>query len=1527
MARYTLYINFKEITAEYPLPAVNNRNVIIDMSSVISGCRLSFEVYDNIWSIKKNDFVSIEFDGQSVESHTLSGGDLIRARLAYGEKFVIMVYKVTPFITQFTKYNIKSLDKFTMGKSENCNIRVSDKFISGEHALFSWNGDKWIITDKSSNGTYINGSRINGSLELKMYDIIYTVGFKMVYLGDILALNRSDIVSCNLPLMIYDDSTISSASLSSEMFFSRSPRVMEPLFDEVTEIEGPPAPQKPRNQSLIFVVGPSVTMPLPILMATVVNTQGGGTFRWGTLVSVGVSAVIGAGWAIAHYLYNKKVLKADEMLRVEAYNDYIKKNENLLAEKHNYNSSILQTQFLSSEDIIAKMSEDNSFIWNRNINHDDFLSVRIGTGTVKFKGNISVPKQRFSVHKDDMSELPHKVKEQYEFMRNSVAVLELAKNKIIGMIGSTKLINETARNIIIQTAALHCYTDVRIAFLFTEEEEREFGWVRWLPHTYGDDMKLRMVADNSLSYQNVLYHINGILRARTEALRENDGEAKRLLPHYLVFCTSETIFEGDGIEKYISMSEALGFTFILMYKKFDRLPNECKMIVECGNDFTGIYSIENKRGETDRVKFDRITREQADKFARQISKLHVRQYSEGEIPSSIEYFDMIGIGRLEQWDLIKKYKENRVFEGIRSFVGIGTGGKPVYIDIHEKKYGPHGLVAGTTGSGKSETLQTFIISLALNYHPDEVAFILIDYKGGGMANAFIGMPHVAGTITNLGGEDSGSGELDANLTRRALVSIKSEIKRRQAIFNKYKVNHIDMYIRMYRENKTEEPLPHLIIISDEFAELKKEQPEFIKELVSTARVGRSLGIHLILATQKPGGVVDDEIWSNSRFKLCLRVQDKQDSMGMLKRPEAAYLTQTGRAYLQIGNDEIFEQFQTGYSGAEYQPKDNTNAASDSDIEMINIDGTPSIIREKIKSKKSGVSSQLEAAVRYISEVCGKNGISATRALWLPALGTDIALDEITEKYKTAGTGISAVFGFVDDPEKQRQFPAVIDLAACSNLIISGISGIGKTTLLQTLLVSLMKNYTCEQVTFYILDFGGRTLKMFGKAPHCGLAAFSDDSEAVTRLFKFVDKNIGIRKNLFNEANVGSYSEYAKNHSMPLMLVIIDNYFSFSELYQNLQDDFMRITRDCAKYGIQIIVTCNHFNDIRYKLKQNFVNSLTLVMAEKGDYREAWGISPEFAPENKKGRGMILSDGRLLEFQTLLPVRGDSESDRNTIILNLIGEVYERDRNLKSAEKVAVLPKEQTYTEFMENNYSVKSAPVGYITSDISVYALDLEKTYCYAVSENGSKGTALVMNNLISYAKAIGAEVHAVRLKTAVKLDREQIDKTYTDREAVTELLIYLKSNFKERSSDKKAFLAENPDSNFAEYICGKYGKIFVFIDSMSEFTNMIYDSTNAENMYSITETFFKQGMGLGIYFIAGFDPEMYGQNFYSVACRNFISYKCGIHLGGCYDKQKLFDVSMPISQMSKPLDYFIGYTSEDGIGSSIFIPHHTTEM
>ena len=269
------------------------------------------------------------------------------------------------------------------------------------------------------------------------------------------------------------------------------------------------------------------------------------------------------------------------------------------------------------------------------------------------------------------------------------------------------------------------------------------------------------------------------------------------------------------------------------------------------------------------------------------------------LPTSLGFLEMYQVGKIEQLNSLERWKKNNPILTLAAPLGIGNNGELVNLDLHEKYHGPHGLIAGMTGSGKSEFIITYILSMAVNYHPDDVQFVLIDYKGGGLAGAFenrekgISIPHLAGTITNL----------DVSEMNRTLVSIESELKRRQMKFNEARdllgESTVDIYKyqKYYKEGLLKEPIPHLFIISDEFAELKSQQPEFLNELVSTARIGRSLGVHLILATQKPSGVVDDQIWSNTKFRVCLKVQDKSDSVDMIKCPDAAYLKKTGRLAL------------------------------------------------------------------------------------------------------------------------------------------------------------------------------------------------------------------------------------------------------------------------------------------------------------------------------------------------------------------------------------------------------------------------------------------------------------------------------------------------------------------------------------------------------------------------------------------------------------------------------------------------------
>ena len=591
-------------------------------------------------------------------------------------------------------------------------------------------------------------------------------------------------------------------------------------------------------------------------------------------------------------------------------------------------------------------------------------------------------------------------------------------------------------------------------------------------------------------------------------------------------------------------------------------------------------------------------------------------------------------------------------------VPIGLRGKDdlVYLNLHEKAHGPHGLIAGTTGSGKSETIQSYILSLAVNFHPHDVAFLLIDYKGGGMANLFKDLPHLLGTITNLDGAQS----------MRALASINAEIHRRERLFGQYGVNHINQYQKKFKLGEATEPLPHLFLISDEFAELKVNQPDFIKELVSIARVGRSLGVHLILATQKPSGVVDDQIWSNSRFKLALKVADRGNSMEMLRTADAAEITQTGRAYLQVGNNEVYELFQTAWSGADYQPEKDQLGIEDHTIYLINELGQYEVLNQDLSGLDMAeeikeVPTELDVIVQEINHLHQEEGIAAVAQPWLPPLKERITLDELDKVVPIETwqkrTAPSVLIGVADIPQAQKQEAVAIDLSKDGNILLYGSPGTGKTTFLQTVAMDLARKQSPENLTMYLLDFGTNGLAPLTQLPHVADSLLLDQTEKIQKFIRIINRELDRRKKLLSEHGVGTIALYREvtGKQEPTMVILMDSYESMKdEPYEtDLFKLFMRISREGLSIGVHLIITASRQNNLRAQLYSNFKHQLTLPQNDISEVRGIVGATPLASTmEDIKGRALMKRD-EVDVVQFALPVAGDNDIQ---IINNLRDQV-------------------------------------------------------------------------------------------------------------------------------------------------------------------------------------------------------------------------------------------------------------------------------
>ena len=1152
----------------------------------------------------------------------------------------------------FDKYVMKR-GRLLVGRSEQADIRDTSSVISSEHGTLSMDEhDRIEYRDHSVNGTYLNGRKMCGNavhaVRLGYGDILsFTSGMKIVCLGTYIAINRMPSIrqvrlekrKAQTPPARMEDELQTNVCIE----YQRAPRMLAKCELEDVEIE-PPIPKQGQAQGpLILQLGPSMTMVLPMLMGTVVASGGSHLISSG-LVMISTSSLLAVMWGLANRSYRKKQERIAENRRRELYQQYIQEMEAELKENVAREYHRLSENYPNAAQCAALPSDQTHRLWNRMPAHPDFLHVRVGTGTVKMPYEISIPKQKLSIIDDELRNEPGRLKQTYSTIADAPMILSLREEPVIGILGDIQA-TLFAQGMLMQIAALHSYHDVRIVVLTEEPSASQWSWARWLPHVFAnEDRDLRMVASTPGDIHDVVSYLDEVVTIRKNSARRDDEEdagkqADMPLPHYVVFCTSYRILESEPAMRSL-LTNHFGMTLVMTASTLSNLPKECSCVLDIHGNKGTMHSC---AGDTEAVEFEYPDRTCIKSFSKQMAPLRVRDVAENAaIPTLVSFLDIYNVRRVENLDVWRMWSENHTYDGLKSVIGYRAGSQPFVLDISDKYHGPHGLIAGTTGSGKSVMLETYILSLALNYSPRYVQFILIDYKGGGMADAFRNLPHVAGIIDNLQGE---------RVINRALASLNGEIHRRELIFKEHKVNNINDYTRQFGEVRGKE-LPHLVIIVDEFAELKADQPDFMRELVSASRVGRSLGIHLILSTQKPSNSVSDEIWANSRFHLCLRVQTRQDSMEMLKRPDAAYIKGMGRCFIQIGNDELFEQVQTSYSGLSYRPDEPREEEMPQLISPIG-----HVVRvPKKRSEDAGKkeTTQMDAVLERIYQVADEHGILHSRQMWLPELPGRIGLRDLALFRRLAWDGeryanpesVAFMIGLADDVARQRYLPYIIDLTAMRNLIVVGSTGTGKTTLLQSMVYSMCSTYDPEHLHLYILSYTSQTLGNLTAFPQVGDIVFEDDVVSTKRFLNMMVEEMARRAELFAQSSTDSFTEYnsARRRGgeapVPAIVILVDRFEQLRNMFANDEHYtkcIQRLIAEGSGRGIHLVVTAMAKNEVPSKL-HSFFGGLSLQGKDRSDISDCIGMRvPYDMPPvaSLAGRATGIIDGAIYEIQLAL----------------------------------------------------------------------------------------------------------------------------------------------------------------------------------------------------------------------------------------------------------------------------------------------------
>lgn len=1398
------------------------------------------------------------------------------------------------------RFRILDCPRIQIGRQESMPIELLNPIASRKHAIMTKRDTRFVITDiQSSFGVFVNGIKIQEKT-LELGDVVQLPGVKIV-IGLGFFTVSSDNHNCKingLPAMKQGDLNgldwRPALKIENEIFF-RKPRTRSFRFNsQDISVDAPPAQIGTEKIPLALRFG-------------------------GPAVYSGVSAMSGHFTSMISSVlfpmltskYTDKQKKEYEERRVRKYTRYLQQKVNEIEQIRLFESKDLNENNPSALELstyIAKMYR----LWERRPLDPDFLKLRIGTGSQKLKSKIQYPERTFGMDEDPLMMQMISYMERDYSIADAPIVVDFFENYICGFKGGPGQRESMFLTLLFELCYLHAPSEVKVILLAPESFLERYPSLRYIPHIWDEERDFRFIAS---SFSECMAISSKLVERIEENSRHNSDRHAVLknAPYYFVFSFSLPLLSAvTAFEKVLQSEKNIGFT-ILSFS--DSLPNSCIQLFDLEGINSTVLQLLHQDEQDVHFTQDEMDFSWVNAGFRKMANLKIPVTDQKKsLPDMLTFLEMMGAGKVEHLSILKRWQESNPMKSLATPVGVNPDGSLFYLDLHEKQHGPHGLIAGMTGSGKSEFIISYILSMAVNYHPDEVSFVLIDFKGGGLTGAFedksrgIRLPHLAGTITNL----------DGNTMQRALISIESELKRRQAIFLEARsianegTMDIYSYQQLYRSGVVKEPVSHLFIISDEFAELKSQQPEFMDQLISTARIGRSLGVHLILATQKPAGVVNDQIWSNSKFKVCLKVQDRADSMEMIKRPEAAEIKETGRFYLQVGYNEFFALGQSAWTGAPYEPSDRVVKKKENEISFLDWTGQTVFRVKPTKKKNKKEIPQLVSIMKHLTELAAREQV-ASRPLWKEPLPRMIDLDTIEktdQKYL-------AVAGMVDDPVHQQQMPLQFSILKMKNLLITGEAGSGKSTLLQMLLLSLLEHTSPDDLNLYILDLPGKSMGAFKEAKHVGAVFQRPEFSTMTRVTEKISDILEERKNLFMKLRLNKFEDVQNQMTLPLILLVIDGFDEMPDDREarELKERLVTLARTGPAYGIQMIIVIQHHQNLPVRLRMEMNSYLPLHLKESYHYFDLFGKRPTIIPEILPGRGLVSQNDQLLEFQTAIFKPKETENARQACLIERIRKANLRYIHAKLPEQIVTLNRKQTYSEFIRF-FKPERVPLGILQESVKPVLLPLQQMFTLTLYFGNREAEATVIDNWQMAAKMNDAQSVYVGAKVMKEAECQRY--RLTD-EGIEDFIFRIKEEIVHRTAVRKEICHEMEIDDWKTDESRKAWRkemrrrvkpLFVYLDGLASVAGCLN-----EEQYGILNAFFATAAGYHIYVAASFYPDdqellpkLSSQEQESgrisakqayLELKTFFSRGPGLLIGGLFSDQDLYRLPVEYSRFS----------------------------
>lgn len=1121
-----------------------------------------------------------------------------------------------------------------VGRDESCDVVLRDPMISKRHAKIVVGGSVEIIDDNSANGIVSSGETIQ-RLILADGDI-FTLGDTVLTVEGIQARAAAP------------------ETASSTVAFNRSPRIDVYFVGE--ELEAPEPPEPARAQRIPFI--PALA---PLVMGGVMYLITGSAY---SVIFMMLSPVM----LLGNYFENRRVTKRAYKQDVEMFEQSLAALVAKLRVLQDEERAVRRQEHPSASEVVEAVRDLSPLMWTRRPEHASFLALRLGLGTQPSRTTVKMPSVRKSpiefVEQLDQTVLP------FATVDNVPVVCDLATGGALGISGPGEVRNGVAASIIAQLVGLHSPAELAIVAIASVHTSQTWEWIKWLPHVESEysPIKGSALANTAGLVGSLVGELSDLIGQRSE----DDGAS---FPKVVVLVEDDGPFVRSSLVQLAEAGAAHGIYVVWLGESTPALPAVCRTFLELEPSSFGAAT--GKVIEMERVQpvvIETLDRTGVDWFGRRLAPIYDASSavdSESNVPGSVAFVSEAGLDLVSDPSfIIDRWTESnslRTPDGpkktlkrdntLRALVGR-TSTDALYLDLRTQ--GPHALVGGTTGAGKSEFLQTWVMAMAAAHSPQRVNFLFVDYKGGAAFADCIALPHSVGLVTDL----------SPHLVQRALLSLNAELRHREHILNEKKAKDL---LELERRQDPETP-PSLVIVVDEFAALVQEVPEFVDGVVNVAQRGRSLGLHLILATQRPAGVIKGNLRANTNLRVALRMADADDSTDVIGNAQAAGFDPglPGRGVAKTGPGRL-SLFQTGYVGGITTGVGPAAKISIRDLEFG--DGNewdPPASRQRDEVDTDGIPSDIARIVTTVRAANEQLGLEAPRRPWLP---------ELSELYDLAGlptrrVDSELVFGVLDQPESQSQGTVAFHPDIDGSMVVYGTGGAGKSTALRSIAVAAGLSARGGPCQVFGVDFGSRGLSMLDVLPHVGSIIVGDDVERVARLFRQLRQTLDQRAERYSSINAGTIEEYrrlAKAPDEPRILLLLDGYPAFRsafEVGQNgwLIDTLQSLAGDGRPLGIHVVLTADRPGSVQASLASSIQKRLVMRLASDSDASAVEGVPRGgFGENSPPGRAFL--DGQ--EVQVAVFGGSAEPTGQARALEKLAGSMVRA--GAKAAPPIAVLP--------------------------------------------------------------------------------------------------------------------------------------------------------------------------------------------------------------------------------------------------------------